>query len=85
MLSFKITVDNVRSLLRLSDKFEIEYLVEEIKVSFQTYLAELRFSPPIGSHKSAQVTNFGSLLPDMNWSISRIIVGKQRGSVPMRS
>ena len=31
-LRFQITVDNVRSLLRLSDKFEIEYLLNEIKV-----------------------------------------------------
>jgi hypothetical protein len=33
MQRFKITVHNVKNLLRMADKFEIEYLLDEIKVT----------------------------------------------------
>jgi hypothetical protein len=33
-ISFSIDVENVRSLLRMSDKYDIEYLMNEIKVRF---------------------------------------------------
>jgi hypothetical protein len=55
MLSFKITVDNVGSLLRLSDKFEIEYLLEEIKVIPSGKFANIDFRCTLGNTGSSKL------------------------------